>query len=150
MKKGILLLLFFLTVSNLINAQNESNSKSGIIHYKRHFIGAHKSLNINTILYFDKSKSLFIWFKKGMDKSENPTKLEMGGFKKEMTMHFSPRDEKGDQVYRNFKTKVIRERVVGTGGLDNYIIKDNWIPLQWTIQKEYKTILDYKCQKAIT
>lgn len=57
-------------------------------------------------------------------------------------------DEEGDVVYKNLKTDTLIVRLVNHQ--DPVISIENKIPnLNWTLKKEFKTLGNFKCQKAI-
>lgn len=151
--------VFFIALifSQFLFSQSDSLPQNGTVIYRQTFqhpdsLSRYPEINhISTELNFDKTKSLFTWFKRGTDSLVIPyNKLSMTGHQKTMIFTVSPVDYKGNLVYRNFKTKKIILRVAGIGGLEPYIINGKWIPLKWKLSEKHKTILGLDAQMATT
>ncbi|HET8574074.1 MAG TPA: GLPGLI family protein [Edaphocola sp.] len=108
----------------------------------------------NAELLFNDSASLYTVERKGMDPQNN---FDSTGFSVSQTegmisgISFAPSryDEKGAQVYRNFRQKKILLRVTQKGKMNAFIVSDNWLGFSWKIKEKYRTISGYKCQQAI-
>ena len=102
--------------------------------------------NIKKELHFNMEKSLFFHSRFSMlDGQETKAEFSEKGFS------YKPlqADEKGFQVYRNFKTNEVFFRIPKTTPLDPVSVEDDWVEIDWKIRNNTKTILGYDCQKAI-
>ena len=152
-----LIYLFFL-FSNYIFSQNgyveynpygptysvESNVKNKIDRVKAYKLD---SMPVKTMsfLYFNKFESSY---QTNFQNNQIPDK-EFNLNSKTNTINISNSgiDSLGQIIYRNFKTKEIKFRVMESI-TDAYLVEDNWLEINWTIFDEYKEIEGYKVQKA--
>lgn len=107
-----------------------------------------KTIEVNTILDFNETESLYISFKTGIDSIAN-----LGNYKfdeSNLIVETASYDDKGFNIYRNFTTKeiVLNSRKIMT--IPAYQVKDNWVEMKWNIINEFKEIAGHKVQKATT
>jgi len=100
-------------------------------------------------LSFNDSQSLFTYFKIGLDDSSKSSTWMLASSKRGAIIKISGYDSLGEQIYRDFRTRNIFFRKTETKPLPAFVIKDNWVEIQWTIKDELKYICGYQCQKAI-
>lgn len=154
-KALLFLLAFFVTA--LVFPQVDTISKSGTIHYEMEHtedLLQNKSLpsSNNAVLHFNNTESLYVYGKIGMDSIQRGEVMKMDKKDGKITgvgINFSAVDETGFLIYRNFDMKSIILRFTDSFPSGAYIVQDNWLPLKWTIMKEYRNILGYDAQKAI-
>jgi GLPGLI family protein len=108
-----------------------------------------KSNTVNGQLEFKDSSTLFTYYKVSLEDSGRNISRTYLDPNKGAIFQVSPFDEKGMQVYRNFKDKIIVLRQSKVKPLEPFIINDNWLPIDWKITKKKKTILGYECLSAI-
>lgn len=102
-------------------------------------------VNIKKILYFNQNETSYktTYQAEKIPISEIRSGSKTGG----VTLSSSGLDSTGGQIYRNFKTKEIEFRVMKSL-TDPYVVKDNWLEINWVIFDEFKEIEGYKVQKA--
>lgn len=108
-------------------------------------------IETNGLLEFNDSISLFTYYKIGLIDSNTKMSLSSSYFdpKSGAVLMTTQYDEKGMQVYRNFKNKTIIFRQTRVKPLEPFIVDDNWIEIKWSIIDKQKNIMGYECQKAI-
>ncbi len=146
MQKLLFLTIYFTVVLPDANAQ----SNSGTIEYLCKFPSAIRdSVLFKGELSFNDSQSLFTYFKIGPDDSSKSSTWMFASSKRGTIIKISGYDSSGEQIYRDFRTRDIFFRKTETKPLPAFVIKDNWVEIQWTIKDELKDICGYQCQKAI-
>lgn len=109
---------------------------------------ARKSIMVKGQLEFQDSTSLFSYYKISLEDSIELSKISFDSVRG-MVIIVSRYDEKGCQVYRDFRNKKIIFRETGAKPLNPFIVFDDWVNIEWNITDKKKTILGYECQKAI-
>ncbi|MDR6300538.1 GLPGLI family protein [Mesonia maritima] len=98
-------------------------------------------------LYFNSYESLY---NLGSKLPENISEKAMNmqkGVHKSSGFSANATDKYGRLFYRNFKTKEVYFKMP-KAITDAYVVKDNWLEINWKIYEEHKEILGYKVQKA--
>lgn len=106
-----------------------------------------ESMMVRGQLEFQDSTSLFSYYKISLEDSIELSKTSFDSVRG-MVIIVSQYDEKGCQVYRDFKNKKIIFRKTRVKPLDPFIVFDDWVDIEWSITDKKKTILGYECQKA--
>lgn len=107
----------------------------------------------NALLTFNDSLSLYTINKTGLDPQNH---LDSAGFSVRqangaisgIAIRSSPYDEKGEQVFRNFNRKKIVFRKIRQSPLPAYIVRDDWVVIDWEIENKFRDIAGFHCQKA--
>jgi len=116
----------------------------GFVEYN-YKIPREKPLYKNAVLYFNNTKSVFIYDKIGQNSNNNSgVKMNDEG----LSVSFKSEDEEGYQFYRNHQEKTLIFRSA-KGLFNSYLVNDTWIAINWKIKNKFKKIGKYKCQKAV-
>lgn len=145
MKYFLFFIFFLLIFCNVIFSQE---SFFGEIKYDIKTY-ANKEEMVTAKLFFTDSSSLFIYNKIGYDSVQKGKSIH-SSFEpsKGITMYSSDVSETGEMIFRDLKKQhlILKETV---SFLDDYLILDYWLPIDWHIFEEQKNILGFKAQKAI-
>lgn len=106
------------------------------------------AITVKALLQFNDSTTLFSYYKLALEDSIPNLNSLLFDSTKGAIIATSQYDEKGAQVYRNFKTNQIIFRQSKVKPLDPYTVNDDWINILWSIEPGKKDILGYTCQKA--
>jgi len=137
------IILFFLLLSKAVFAQ------TGKIQYEFKEPSLTAGANtINAILEYQDSLSLFSYYKISLADSNTMISNSFFDPNKGAALYVSEYDERGVQVYRNFKSKTVIFRQSKVKPLEPFIVNDDWIIIKWQITDKKKTILGYECRKA--
>lgn len=138
--------IVFCFIISTVFAQNDSVTQ-GVITYKNKFTQIDKSEDYYVSkLFFNVTESLSLSHKYGMDEDNgNRMDYESGNVRVVQSAY----DEKGTMYYRNNDTKQFLFRFKANKPFPAYLVTDTWIDIDWQLKEEYKTILNYKVQKAI-
>ncbi len=120
-------------------------SEIGFVEYN-YKIPREKPLFKNAVLYFNNSKSVFIYDKIGQNNNDlSGVKMDEKG----MSLSFKSEDKDGSQFYRDFQNKKIIFRRAKGSLFESFTVDDTWISINWNIENKFKKIGEYKCQKAV-
>lgn len=125
--------------------------QNGYVNYvykKRESPFSDKKTSHNALLNFNNNESLFVLGKFGMDKESKIGELKHDS--KNAALVAATSSEKGKMIYRNFKTKEISYNEFKLAIFPPYVVKDNWVEIQWNFINETKVIAGYKTKKATT
>lgn len=151
MGNRFLFLVTFLFM-DIVSSQELPIEESGIVYYKMIWPTSGNTVDqINAELHFNDTETLFVWNKIGMDSMQQGSSLKTHKNEQSEEVHLtlSSVDEKGYQVYRNFRNKEIILRFPDAFPVGPYIAVDKWNPWKWTLINEHKEILGFTAQKAI-
>lgn len=149
--KLIFLIVLFFGLS--VFSQNDRFQKKGLVYYRIKVQKPGNSFHwVNAELRFNKTESLFIYNKIGMDSLQQLESLNIDTKKGKVTgvsVTVPSIDKKGNLTYRNFKTQKIILRFPKVFPIESYVVEDRWISQKWTIKDEHREIRGYNAQKAI-
>lgn len=141
--KNILILFTAIIVTTLCFSQN----KAGLIIYDINYPNENKNSNwVETRLYFNNVLSISTAFSTRFYKNTKEN-IEQDGEGIRVNLKYG--DEKGEIIYRNFKSESIVLRFPKTTAFDEFTVDDNWLKIDWKIQEDTITIGNFKCKKAI-
>ncbi len=120
-------------------------SEIGLVEYS-YKIPREKPLYKNAVLYFNNTKSVFIYDKIGQNNS-NSSVVKMNN--EGLSVNFKNIDKDGSQIYRDYKNKKIKLRLAKSSLFEDFTVIDTWTPIEWKIKNKFKKIGKYKCQKAV-
>jgi GLPGLI family protein len=142
--KNVLLLIIF-TSSFSILAQTK-NLNCGTVSYL-YTLPAEQLVTKKSKLYFNDTISKFVYSKIEKDENIESQFNNEGNF---ATLNISVSDEQGVVVFRNFKSEIVLDREAKIGEIfEAYTYNDNWIKINWDIQKDTMRIGKFLCQKAL-
>ena len=143
-KKILPVLMLLLSLAKFCQAQN-----SGKIVYDFKFPSLTRgSITVKALLEFRDSTSLFTYYKIALEDSiPNLAKVTFDSARGAVIMS-SPYDEKGSQIFRDFRNRQIIFRQSRAKPMDPFVVQDNWVDIDWKILNDRKNILGYTCQKA--
>jgi GLPGLI family protein len=138
--KKIYVLIIILNLSLNVCAQGNITGK---ITYECFFPNKKQnSISSNQEMYFNSSESIQF-------SSKNNSKLDVGqGEDSTLTLKLPYGDSLGRQIYRNVKEKTVITRRPKNAISEAFIVKENWIDINWKIENKTKKIGNYLATKA--
>lgn len=135
-----------LYIFTLFTLYSYSQNKCGNVNYE-YILPAERLIIKESTLFFNDSVSKFVFDK--MDNTQNSeSKVNSDG--NSINLNFSSTDEQGSSVFRNFNSEKILIRKSKTDKLfESYLYEDTWLKIDWKIQEDTITIVNFKCNKAI-
>lgn len=131
-------------------------AQSGTIEYE--YIDKQHNVLRKSLLLFNENKSIYIENRKGLNKLDKyNAKLIFQFPDREPEVEYSEReiliDNIGNLIFRNFKDKLVKQRVIQKYYFDNvvdFVVDDLWVDLDWVILDSLKLIEGFNCRKATT
>jgi GLPGLI family protein len=143
-KKLPLFLLLFFALAAKSSAQN-----NGQIRYEFKFPSlTRKSITVNALLSFGDSTSIFTYYKISLEDSIGMLSRIVYDSARGAVISATEYDEKGTQIYRDFKARKMILRQSTAKPMDPFVVTDDWVNIDWKTGTGQKNILGYTCQKA--
>lgn len=137
----LLLITSFLLFVKLSNAQNNSNGK---ITYKSYYPDKkQRNRSVDMTVYFNGNESLLANIKQ---LNEPTIKAEETTDGINLTLPYG--DSLGGRIYRNIKDSLMITRRPKNAISEAFIVKENWIEINWKIENKTKKIGSYKATMA--
>lgn len=128
-----------ISLSFCLNSLGQNNKVYGKVKYEWKKTKPHVGVVLSELI-FDENNSLFEWQnKKSTDQQETDN-----------TTHFylNSKDNLDHWIFKNSKERVIYLNLFIND--NNYLVKNDQLELDWDLEDEYRTIHNFKCQKATT
>jgi GLPGLI family protein len=124
-----------------------SQNKSGLITYDIKYPNENKNSNwVETRMYFNDTLSISTAFSTKFYKKTKEG-IEQDG--EGVRVNFKYGDEKGEIIYRNFKSESIVLRFPNATAFNEFTVEDTWLKIDWKIQEDKMKIGIFNCKKAI-
>lgn len=136
----VCLVIFFFSVTLGVSAQGNITGK---ITYKSFFPNKKQNnTSGNQEMFFNSSESIIL-------SSKNNNKLDVSNDNdNNLTLKLPYGDSLGRQIYRNIKDKTIITRRPKNAISEAFIVKENWIDINWKIESKIKKIGSYTATLA--
>ncbi|WP_396178850.1 GLPGLI family protein [Flavobacterium sp.] len=140
---NIIKICFVIIVSNITLGVSAQGSNAGKITFKCFFPNKKQTnLSSNQEMFFNSSESIQL-------SSKNNSKLDVN---KEddnsLTLKLPYGDSLGRQIYRSIKEKIVITRRPKNAISEAFIVKENWIEINWKIESKTKKIGNYTATMA--
>ena len=139
--KNLLLLALLVIFGLNLDAQNDLN---GVITYKSYYPDKkQRNRSVEMTVYFNKYESLMANIK------TQKTSVVVEKKSDELNLTLPYGDSLGGRIYRNIKDSLMITRRPKNAISEAFIVKENWVDINWEIKNKTKKIGNYKATKAI-